>query len=250
MLRSTEEMQGYTLRARDGDIGTVADFYFDDERWALRYLVADTGSWLTGRSVLISPLAIAGVDWGAERLDLTLTREQVERSPDIDTDRPVSRQHELEYYNYYGWAPYWGGAGLWGPVAYPPAPVPAAMPAPAPPVAERERGDSHLRSAKEVRGYTIGALDGEIGRVGDFIVDDRDWAIRYLVVDTGGWLSGRSVLVTPQWIAGVSWEGARVDIDLTRDTIRNSPEFDPSRPVERDYEARLHDHYGRPAYWA
>ncbi len=124
------------------------------------------------------------------------------------------------------------------------------MQAPVPAVAERERGDSHLHSAKEVHGYTIGSLDGEIGRAGDCIVDDRDWAIHYLLVDTGGWLSGRSVLFTPQWIAGVSWEGARGDIDLTRDTIRKSREFAPSRPVERDYAARLHDHYARPAYWA
>lgn len=256
MLHSVGDLQGYTIGALDGDIGSVDDLYFDDERWAVRYLVATAGGWLTGRQVLLSPLSLGEADWQARRLYVTLTKEQVANSPDIDTDKPVSRQHEAEYHEYYGYPYYWGGMGLWG--AYP-YPRPIMPPPPASPgaaadrrqaVATQEAGDTHLRSVKAVTGYDIGALDGEIGHVGDFVVDDEDWAIRWLVVDTGNWLlGGRKVLVSPGWVTQVSWDRRRVDVDLTRATIERSPAFDPSMSLNREYETRLYDYYGRPAYY-
>ncbi len=255
MLRSIKELQGYTLHAVDGDIGTVHEFYFDDARWVIRYLVVDTGGWLSGRRVLISPIAIGEADWQARSLSVTLSREQVEHSPDIDADKPISRQREVEYYQYYGWPYYWAGPGLWGAGMYPYVlAVPPVTPATAAQgeqeqPEQQEQGDPHLRSTKEVLGYRIAARDGEIGHVEDFVVDDEAWVIRWMVVDTGNWLPGRKVLVSSQWITEVRWETTRVHVDLARETIERSPEFDPSTPVNREYEARLYDYYGRPVYW-
>ena len=257
MLRSIEELRGYTIGAIDGDIGSVDDFYFDDERWAVRYLVADTGGWLGGRKVLITPPALREPDWQGGRLWVELTKDQIENGPDIDTDKPVSRQHEAEYYGYYGYPYYWGGGGLWGasPYPYPIMSSAAASPGAAADrregVATQETGDTHLRSVRAITGYDIRAHDGEIGRVADFILDDRDWAIRWMVVTTGNWLTGgRKVLVSPGWVSAVSWEQRQVAVDLDRATIERSPVYDPSMPINRAYEAQLYDYYGRPTYWS
>jgi len=255
MLRNVKGLEGCVVRATDGDIGHVDQFYFDDERWTIRYLVVNTGNWLTGRKVLVSPYALGEADWNQKLLHVNLTRRQVEDSPDIDTDRPVSRQYEIEYSGYYGWPYWWVGPGLWGPMAYPGFVPPAAE------VVEgadakhpawtthEDEGDPRLRSTGEVIKYAIHAPDGEIGRVADFIVDDRSWEIRYMVVDTGNWWPGKKVLVPPQWIENVSWPEATVHVDLRRDVIKNAPEWDPHTPISRDYEERLYGYYGRPAYW-
>jgi len=254
MLRSVKELKGYKIEATDGDVGEVVQFYFDDDKWTVRYLVADTGGWLTGRNVLISPGALGKVDWNSRRLRVNMTRERVENSPGIDTERPVSRQHETAYHDYYGYPYYWTGPYLWGPVAYPA--YPPLSPAGAPSAvqeevaaASRQEEDVHLRSTQEVTDYYIEAGDGDIGHVEDFIIDDESWTIRYVVIDTRNWWPGKKVLVSPEWIRSVSWTDSKVHVDLSRDTIKNSPEFDPSAPVSRDYEKRLHNHYGRSEYW-
>lgn len=264
MLRSIKELDNYTLRAVDGDIGKVIDFYFDDEHWAVRYLAIDTGGWLSGRQVLISPMSFRGANWEEQHFDVALTREQIEGSPDISTHQPISRQREQEYAQYYGYPQYWGGVELWGAAGYAPGLMTgqlAALAAEEQAAAERERAertgdqppeeqaDAHLRSTDEVIGYYLEATDGEIGHVEDFIVDDDTWAIRYMVVDTRNWLPGRKVLVSPQWIASISWIEGQVRVDLTQETIKNSPEYDSHAPVNRDYEAQLYDYLGRPAYW-
>src|SRR5712692_4284272 len=172
MLRSASEWDGYTLHATDGDMGHVAEFLFDDEKWTIRYLVVDTGGWLTGRRVLISPIALGETDRQEHRLHVKLTRQQVEDSPDIETDQSVSRQHEVSYFQYYGWPYYWGGPYLWGPAIYPGALI--ALPSAESSTekqlaAEEAEGDPHLRSTGEMAGYRIQARDGEIGHVSDFI---------------------------------------------------------------------------------
>ncbi|MGH7927671.1 MAG: PRC-barrel domain-containing protein, partial [Candidatus Binatia bacterium] len=190
MLKSVDDLNGYTVEATDGDVGSVVEFYFDDDNWTVRYLIADTGSWLMGRKVLISPMALGKVDWNAEILHVHMTRERVEHSPGIDTDKPVSRQHEMTYHDYYGYPYYWGGPYLWGPAGYPsgyrgtyspahPRTVEKELDA-----AKRQQDDVHLRSTKEVTNYHIEASDGDIGHVKDFLIDDESWTIRYLVIDT------------------------------------------------------------------
>lgn len=254
MLLSINELQGYSIHATDGELGTVDEFYFDTETWTIRYLVVDTGHWLPGRRVLISPLSISGIERTAKRFSVRLTKEQVKNSPDIDTYKPVSRQHEMEYFNYFGSPYYWHGGGLWGTGYYPSAlmtatafgAVSAAEPPPPSPVDE---GDSHLRSTKVVEDYYLEAADGEIGHVDNFLMDDENWAIRYMVIDTRNWWPGKKVLVPPQWIERLNWEDSKVYVGLQRETIKNAPEFDSSSPINREYEERLYLHYDRPGYW-
>ena len=173
MLRNTAHLKGFAIRATDGELGTVDQLYFDDKTWAIRYLVVEAGGWLGGRQVLISPISVAHADWQAERLDVALTKEQVEHSPNIDTHQPVSRQHEAEYYGYYGYPYYWEGPYLWGPAFYPAGlaiPAFASREALAEKIG-RELTDSHLRSTEAVTGYDIEAADGEIGHVDGFVVE-------------------------------------------------------------------------------
>lgn len=256
MLRSVERLGGFTILATDGEIGKVDEFYFDDETWAIRYLVVTTGPWLLRRKVLIHPSAVGQINWGMQMLSVGLTKKQVKNSPDIDTDQPISRQHEVELFRHYNWVPYWtsgGGFAMQGGVA---VPVIREEP-PAKSTVEKEieamtkqTRDPSLRSTNEVIGYHIQAGDGEIGHVEDFLVDEEGWIIRYLIIDTRNWLPGRSVLVTPRWIEMVTWNEKKVHVDLSKEAIKNSPEYDPTKPLSRAYEETLHKHYDRPIYWS
>jgi hypothetical protein len=244
-------MKGFVIRAKDGEIGSVEDFYFDDERWAIRYLTVDTGGWLSGRQVLISPISVTHTDWEAKCLDVSLTKKQVESSPDIDAHKPVTRQHEAAYLGYYGYSNYWCGANVWGPAFYPSAlasPAAAAIE----PIVERIQKEStlsYLRSVEAVTGYHIEATDGEIGHVDQFVVDNEAWVIRYIEVATRNWWPGKKVLVSPAWIERVSWTTSKVYLGLTREAIQSAPEYDQATGISREYEHRLHLHYGRPPYW-
>jgi len=265
MLRNLKDLEGYALRATDGDIGAVKDFYFDDERWTVRYLVVKTGHWL-GRKVLISPVSIGAPDDADKVLPVSITREQVKNSPDIDTDKPVSRQHEIDTLGYYGYPAYWDGVGLWGAASMPGLMLPevgytgagtaalsadlADNPALAEAIATRHQNDDpHLRSCNDVTGYHIKAQDGEIGHVQGWIVDEQSWAIRYLIVDTSNWWMGHRVLVAPQWITQVSWSDSIVAVNLTREAIESSPPWDGASPPSREQEAGIYAHYDRTGYW-
>jgi len=254
MLKPTSGFKGLTIAAIDGDLGSVADLYFDDLSWTVRYLVVDTGTWLPGRQVLISPLS---VHEAGDKILVDLTQAQVENSPPVETDKPVNRQQEEAIARYYAQRQYWEGPYRWGLLAYPGMPPVPTAPVPADGIAEemaaREReaahGDPSLRSARDVTGYYITALDGSIGHVEDFLIDDRAWAIRYLVVDTRNWWPGKKVVLSPEWIKTVSWPDSQVLVDLRRDEIKAAPEYDPSRPFDRAYENRLLEHHSRRKYW-
>jgi uncharacterized protein YrrD len=262
MLRNLKDLHGYALRATDGDVGTIKDFYFDDDRWVVRYLVVETGSWLASRKVLISPVSLGTPDHDEQVLPVSITREQVRNSPDIDTDKPVSRQHEMDYLGYYGYPAYWDSVGIWGVGAVPGMVAPEiGLAATGVDVLEAERSiaaeqaarhrddDPHLRSCKSVSGYHIKAQDGEIGHVQGWIVDEQSWAIRYLVVDTSNWWLGHQVLIAPQWIREVSWSDKIVVADMTREAIRNAPEWDAALPPDRTQELDMYRHYDRTGYW-
>jgi sporulation protein YlmC with PRC-barrel domain len=266
MLRSLINLEGYAIRASDGLIGHVKDFYFDDEAWAVRYLVVETGSWLSSRKVLISPVAIGHSNWTDKILPVSITREQVKNSPDIDTDKPVSRQHEMEYFNYYGYYPYyWGGAGLWGGGAYPGAMLTGAGYAGsgaeyltaqaeqarvAREAGQHDNDDPHLRSGNAVMKYHIEASDGDIGHIQDLLLDDETWAVRYLIVDTSNWWLGHQVLIAPRWIQNVSWPDRTVSLNLTRQSVKDAPPYHSAATLDRDQEISLHKHYTRAGYWA
>ena len=249
MLRSVKELFDYVLKARDGQIGRCKDFLFDDQFWAIRYMEAETNKWLPGRRVLISPISLGEPDWQTRLFEVQLTKKQIEEAPGIDQDSPVSRQHEVEWAKHYGWSYYWMGHGIWGAAEHIGAPIdPEELEA----ASEKElnSGDSHLRSINEVIGYKIQAKDDKIGHVEDFILDDNRWILRYLVIDTRNWLpGGKKVLVSPGWVDHISWADRIVGINLSAKAIENGPEYDPSLPVNREYEERLYDFYGRPYYW-
>ena len=264
MLRSTKDLEHYTIGATDGDIGHVEDFYFDDDAWVVRYLVVDTGSWLVGRTVLISPISLREPDWIKRTLPASITMEQVRNSPDIETDKPVSRQDENLYLGYYGLPGYWGGAGMWGDRMYPYALTPGYVddgltrPQQEREVqayrnAERERRrneDPHLRSCNEVVGYYLHASDGEVGHVEGFLLDDKTWAIRYLVVNTSNWWMGHKVLIAPPWIKEVSWDAQTVSVDLSREAVKAAPPYVAGDELSLEREIRLYEHYGRTWYGA
>ena len=248
MQKITKDLKGNTIVATDGDIGKVDDFYFDDESWTIRYLVADTGDWLLRRKVLLSPVALGKADFASGRFKVTLTKKQIEGSPSIDTDKPVSRQHEAYYHDYYGYPYYWTGPFLWGPMYCPQIPVLDQKRIEERRAEREEAGDLHLRSANKVTGYHIEATDGDVGHVEDFILDNETWEIRYLVVDTRNWLPGKKVLIAPRWIDRVSWDDSKVYVSLSREAIKNAPEYHPDA-LNREYEEKLHNHYDRPKYW-
>ena len=245
MLNKAKTVKGYKLDSLDGEIGKVKEFYFDDQHWAIRYLVAETGTWLTGRQVLISPYALVAVNNEKQNIEINLTRKQIEESPALESDKPVSQQFEDAYYGFYDWPTYWGGPYMWG--AYPLIVRDPEQ------WEESSQGDKtwdpFLRSTKDVTGHHIQAADGEIGHVEDFIIDDETWAIRYLIIDTQNWWPGKKVLVSPKWIERVSWSESKVFVNLLRETIKRAPEYTDDYVVTRDYEAGLHRHYDRQGYW-
>jgi uncharacterized protein YrrD len=264
MLRSVHELEGYAIRATDGDVGSIKDFYFDDKAWVIRYLVVDTSTWLPNRKVLISPISISLPKWPEMVLPMSITKEQIKSSPRIDTDKPVSRQDEVSYLSYYGYPYYWGGAGLWG-ARTAPYMVMSGMGYGGPEAeyhrlneqdtlianksASDQRDDPHLRSFNEVIGYHIAATDGDIGQVKGMLIDENTWAIRYLIVETGHWWSGHEVLIVPQWIRNVSWGEQVVSVNVSQHTVKASPEYSHAVNVDREHEVGIYAHYGRTGYW-
>lgn len=269
MLWSADNLRGYALRATDGAIGEVHDLYFDDQSWTVRYLVADTSRWLFGRRVLIAPAALGEPDVQAREIPVALSKEKIENSPDVDTEKPVSRQQQIRLHDYYGWPAYWAspvaaggvapayvGAGFRTDDAY--ARGAAVHPARERSTVEREleervqqerQENAHLRSMREVTGYGIAATDGSIGHVEDFLIDAEGWQVRYLVIDTRNWLPGKKVIVAPEWVSAIDWANGEVAVEMSREQVKGSPEYDPARAVDRAYEESLYGWYGRRPYW-
>lgn len=247
MKRTIKSMMGYAMGATDGEIGQVQDFYFDDDTSTIRYLVVKTGSWLFGRKVLIPTEAVQSVNWDKREFAVNLTKEQILKSPDIDTDKPVSRQQEETLHTYYPWQGYWGSGiyagGMWG--VMPAAPIFAATIHEDSEEIATVEDDVHLRSADRVSGYKIHATDGEIGEVTDFIINDSTWKLEYLVVNTGGWVTGKEILLATKWVTGVNWGNSVVIVNISVKAIENCPAYDPSTPVNEKYENNLYDYYGR-----
>ncbi|MGH8018292.1 MAG: PRC-barrel domain-containing protein [Opitutaceae bacterium] len=246
MLLIAKKLEGYKLIARDGALGKVKDFYFDGDHWNVRYIIVDTGGWITGRQVLIPTQAIEPVMPEKEEFVVSLSRQQVKDSPGIEEDPPVSRQAEQELLVYYGWTPYWGGGVGMGAAGIGVPPVIPERAARTNPPAAIPGGETSVRSTHEVTGYGIHATDGDIGHVEDFLLDPNTWSIAYVVVDTRNWLpGGRKVLISPRWVSDVNWADRAVSVDLTRESIKASPEFDLSKPFTGEHSERLFAHYGR-----
>ena len=249
MIRSINELRHYDIAARDGHLGDVRDVFFDDHRWKVRYLVLDTGNWLPGRRVLVSPEAIERIDAVAKAAALSLTKQAIRESPEVSAHKPVSRQNEIALANHFSWPRYWeeypSGAGM---MPFIPRLEYASMGSDPRQVDDDDdlpHGDPNLRSAREVEGYRVAAKDGDIGHVEDFLVDDADWRLRFLVVDTRNWLPGRRVLVSPAWVRGIDWADERIYVEAERDTIESAPVYEPGKEIDQALEKRIFRHYGR-----
>jgi hypothetical protein len=249
MLWNASTITDKAVAARDGRIGAIIDFLFEDTSWHIRWVVVKTGTWLAGRKVLIPVSALRHPGLHGHEFPIDLTIQQIKDSPDIDTDRPVSRQMEMHVFDHYGWIPYWGDGLAFGAYGFaggiPASPFPEPSPEEREIIdAQRSRGDPHLRSVAVITEYHVHASDGEIGHVDDVLLDDAGWAIRYLVVDTKNWWSGRKVLISPTLVQGFDWHQRRLNVDADREAVAASSPYDPSVPLDRDHDKR-HHHDGR-----
>ena len=246
MLISAKGLNDYKLDSLEGPIGSVKQFYFEDRYWTIRYLVAETGHWLANKQVLISPRSLKDVFIGERYLSVSLTKQQIEDSPVLDSEKPVSRQFEEAYYGYYGWpSPY-----IWGAYPYLPAPFVFGNRGQTPDVGPGAKAwDAHLRSTHAVTGHHVQATDGEIGHIVDFIIDDQVWAIRYLVIDTLNWWPGKHVLIAPEWVESIDWEELKVFVNLTRDQVRQAPRYIDASTITPEYESQLRRHYNQDDQW-
>jgi sporulation protein YlmC with PRC-barrel domain len=256
MLFVASALKGFDIMASDGAIGTVSDFLFDDRNWKVRWMVVDTGDWLPGRKVLIHPSAIGPADYDNTCLAVTLTKAQVEASPDIAQDAPVSLQMEADLYGFYGWDENWGNTTAfdgstapYGGVVMPMLPYGGSTGRPVDEFGSLKKdGDAHLRSMNDIVGYHIAATDGSIGHAENFIVDENNWAIQYLIIDTKNWWIGQHVLITPHTVQAVNWSGNELEVNITQAQIKSSPEWDPAKIINLAYQKELHEYYGWPGY--
>ena len=231
MPQSLKNLFGNKLSASDGELGQVKDFYFDDHSWTVRYVVADTGHWLPGRQVLLSPHAFGGLHHDGKFVCVNLRRKQIEDSPSIETHKPVSRQYEEEYHRYYGWPYYWEGDGLWGGMrSFPILELPPKFTTAEPPTAtgpKNKRADAHLRSAQAVNGYHLQATDGVVGHVCDFLMDEKNWAIGELVIKIGHRFTGKEVRIPVNRVTQISYDASKVFVNLTTDAVEHSLAYAP-----------------------
>ena len=266
MLQMSSAMKGFAIGANDGTIGTIADFLFDQTTWTVRWLVIDTGGWLSGRKVLLQPSAVDHIDLDRREIVVGLTRKQVEDSPDSSQHRPVSQQMQNDLYSYYGWNPMWGGglfgAGMYGGALYGDGllsgglgavGLPSHALSHADPHGDAgdlavEHGDPKLRSIAEVTNYHVHASDGSIGHVEHALLDLPSWSIRYFVVDTSNWWLGKHVLISPFAIREIDWSDRSIRLDVSRAAVKASPPWNPEDVIDTAFERQLHDYYGWPGY--
>lgn len=241
MRYNINSLIGYTIGATDGEIGRIKDFYFDDDTWVIRYLVVDTGEWLFSRKILISPQAILIADWDNRIFNVGLSKDQIRKSPDIDTEKPVSRQQEIKLQNHYQWSGYLNNSLYTGNA---PVSVYEALSNNADPIdINKSADDPHLRSTSMLIGYSVKAIDGRAGDVNNLMLSDITWRLDYMVVDTGHWWLGKRVLVSLSWIKEIGWKNSTVTIIHTIETVKNSPAYVPGQPLSEKYQLKLHDHF-------
>ncbi|MGD1008458.1 MAG: PRC-barrel domain-containing protein [Ignavibacteriaceae bacterium] len=245
MQRSVNNLVGCTVDAKDCELGKVNEFYFDDITWSIRYLVVKAGYWMSERILLIPQAALGGTDWKSRRFHVNFTMKQVSNSPKIDTEKPIYRQNEIELFNHYSLQYYWENGFYTRPIRM----VPFATITNKNTIKKDDdfiqelQNDQYLLSTNKVKGYYIHANDGEIGHVEDYILDDENWNLRFLIVDTHNWQPGKKVLILPRWINRIDSNESKVYLNLSQESIKNIPEFDPSQPIGMNYETELFNHY-------
>jgi uncharacterized protein YrrD len=250
MLKFASALKGHALKASDGEIGAIADFLFDDRTWAVRWLVVDTGPWLSTTKVLLHPAALGKADSGQSHLPVALTRAQVQGSPGLAEHEPVSMQMERHLYDYYGWEPAslesaFGANPIASKYSAPPLFVFAPVSETA---ASLQDCDPHLRSADAIAGYHVVGSDGAIGKVTDLLIDEAGWSLPYLVVDAGHWWADKHVLISRHAVTEISWAEREIHVEINRAQVKASPAWTALGDVDANYEKDLHDHYDWPGH--
>lgn len=255
MLHMLKNLEGLRINTTEGNTGKTEDFYFDDKEWVIRYLVIDVGTLLNSKKVLLSPMSIKDVNTESKTITVSISTEKMKNSPDIDTQKPVSRQYEADYLGYFGYPSYWGSKGLWGSYSSPyliaaeVADIADGQDTPdmyANIEAMRYRDqDLHIRSCDKVKGYHIKATDGDLGHLDGMLVDTYTWAIKYLIINTSNWWLGHCVLIAPKQIKEVTWLGSMIYVDMTQKQVKEAPLFDPDIPFSHEQENELHLKRGR-----
>ena len=258
MLRKLKNLKGFTIHGRDDDLGKVKDFYFDQHRFIMRYLVVDTGNWLKHEQTLISTESFKEINYEQKEIMVDLNSDELEAGPSLEKNKPVSKLMEEKVVKHYDWPVYWTNT----------------HPSDGPPIetgsiirenildynnltdeekqAEEEEMETNLRSFNEVRGYHIQAEDKEFGHLEDLFVDQEGWIIRYLLIDTRNILPGKDVLIAPEWLQKISWNQEKIFVSKTKEEIKSAPEYREEKSdylVHRDYEEKLYDHYNEIKYW-
>jgi uncharacterized protein YrrD len=249
MLNKAKMLKNYSLNCSDGEIGKVKDFYFDDQTWAIRYLVVNTGNWLTGRQVLVSPHSVVSVNKSEKSITIDLMKSQIENSPILENEKPVSKQFHSEFDGYFRYPMYSTGMGYGGVgTILPITPIETNIAEIPYDPDDADAWDPNLRSTHHVSDYGIQSLDDQIGHVDDFVIDDETWIIRYLEIDTKNWLPGRKILISPNWTDHISWKESLIFVNLNSEQIKQSPEYKEESIINRDFERILHTHYNQKAY--
>ncbi len=238
MLRSfRHQLCDLKVQASDGLIAEVNDVYFDEAEWHVRYLA--TGTWLDGRRVILPSAGLHSETWRGKVIETGLSKGQVRTSPDIGPD-PPTRAQEKDLAEHYEW-PAFGEV------------IPHGVEVPADRIVQHSRrqareSDSRLRSLAVVIGYPVEATDGEIGKIDDFIVDDKDWMLRYAIVHTGVFPQARRTLVPLETFLPIDLDAAVFRVNVPGETIKHGPTYRGGAP-DRTFESKIYDHYHRPAYW-
>jgi hypothetical protein len=247
MIRSLRDLIGYVVAAEDRELGKCKDFLLDDVSWAVRYMVADTRKMLPGRKVVISPHFLGDPEDETRRFHVHLSKEEVEASPPLLEDAPVTREYEVMWYDHFGLSYYWLKSDKRGMTENPSAIALDEREEPESGVAPSEK--EHLLSLEKMTDFHVDVLDGGIGRFADVLASTRTWQGRYAIVDTGKWLPGRQVCILTDCINWVNPVDRKIGVGLTKEAIRRSPEYHPYVPMNKEYQVVLHDYYGWPKYW-
>lgn len=248
MLHRLDKLVGFDVFAEDEKLGEIHDIYFEDSGWKAKYAIVQSGERLLGERFIIAMEVLGETYWESGRVDADISKEEIENRPKVSFAEPVSREELSKIHQHYQWTPIRPTGGATQSPVFGPYPI---LP-PTADIAERkklqEEGEANLRSVEEVEGYEIECEDDCIGSVQGFFANE-DWTIRYLLVDIGRWISKKKVLVAPDWVSQIDWFEGEITIDLTKDQIRNSPQYDSSEPPSREYEIALYDFYHQPGYW-
>ncbi|MCC3144961.1 PRC-barrel domain-containing protein [Halanaerobium sp. Z-7514] len=258
MLRKLNELKAFKVQGKEEELGEVSDFYFDQDHFILRYLVLDTDCWLKKEQTLISTDEIEAIDHNKKEIKTTMRAEALENGPSLEKNQPISKIMEENVVDYYDWPLYWASTSSGG---VPTIPAGTKMReklfdfetlTDEEKQAKEEELDSNLRSLNEISGYEIQAVDKSFGKVKDLFVDEEDWLIRYLLIDTRKILPSKKVIIAPEWVRHISWDKKQIFVDKSKKEIKNAPKYEEDEAkelVDRDYEEDLYDHYDEPKYW-